>query len=133
MKKLVLTLTATLACAAAFAQGKVAFANNSLHLVYYSTDSSRLRAQDAALSGQGVSSTLLPPGITLVADLYVGTSASSLSLLSTTTFGPSAGAYTLANIILPSPAFPGNVATTFQVQIRDNAFANADLAAAGGG
>jgi hypothetical protein len=132
MKKLILTLTVALASVGAFAQGKIAFANNSLHLVYYTDVASGLRAADAGLAGKGVASTAMPAGVTLVADLYVGTSSSSLSLVTSTAFGPAAGTFTLSNILLPSPTFPGGTAYNFQVQIRDNAFATADAAAAGG-
>jgi len=124
MKKLILTVTASLACVAAFAQGKISFANDSLHLVYYSTDGG-LRPGDAALAGQGVQSSAQPAGVTLVADLYGGTSSSSLSLISTTTFGTTAGRFATVSVNSPTGNF-------FQVQVRDNLFASADAAAAAG-
>lgn len=126
MKKLVLTLTATLACVAAFAQGKIAFVNNSLHLVYYD-QAGGLRAADAALANQGVSASAMPAGVVLVADLYGGTAASSLALISTTTFSPTVGTWTLANVLVPTTAY-----TFYQVQIRDQSFASAAAASAGG-
>jgi len=86
MKKTFLTVVTTLACVAALAQGKVAFKNDSLHLAYFDPDPAKLRPQDAALAGQGPQSTVQPTGVTLVADLYAGTSSSSLALVSTTTF-----------------------------------------------
>jgi hypothetical protein len=126
MKKLILTVTASLACLAAFAQGKISFANDSLHLVYYTTDVSGLRAADAGLAGGATLSTAMPAGVTLVADLYGGTSAGSLALVSTTSFGTTAGRFSSVSVNLTFPA------TTFQVQVRDSAFATAAAAAAGG-
>ena len=38
MKKLLITLTATLLCAGAFAQGKLQFINNTDNLIYFATD-----------------------------------------------------------------------------------------------
>src|ERR1041385_207922 len=96
MKKLVLTAVASLACVAAFAQGKISFQVDSLHLVYYDPAKT-----GASLAGNGVSSSLMPAGINLVADLYVGTSSTSLSLMTTTTFGATPGKMNTANIAVP--------------------------------
>jgi hypothetical protein len=117
--------------AAAFGQGKVAFANDSLHLVYYDPNPLDLRPADAALAGQGVDSANMPAGVTLVADLYAGSSSTSLSLVSTTTFSVTIGRFALVNLVLPN-GLPGGTAHFFQVQIRDNAFASADASAAAG-
>jgi len=130
MKKLLVTATATLACLAAFAQGKVQFANDSLHLIYFSTDGN-LRPADASKAGTGVYGGNMPAGVTLVADLYAGTSSSSLALISTTTFNAvSKGRIVNATVDLPA-GLPGGTPQTFQVQIRDNSFATASAAAAG--
>jgi len=130
MKKLIVTSLATLACVAAFAQGKVSFVNDGQHLVYY--DPSLVLPQDAALAGQGVSSAAMPSGITLVADLYTfsGTGAGTLVLTKTTSFSGVAGKWTTANITA-TPA-PGGQADTFQVQVRDSNFATAAAAEAAG-
>jgi len=129
MKKILVTLTATLVCVAAFAQGKVNMANNSLHLAYYSTDG-QLRPGDAALAGQGASSALQPAGVTLVVDLYAGATSSSLSLVSTTTFSPNAGLWSgPANVIVP---VAGGTAAFFRLDVRDGNFATAAAAASGG-
>jgi hypothetical protein len=114
MKKLVLTVAASLACVAAFAQGKIAFANDSLHLVYYGPSA-------GSLAGSGVTSSNMPVGVTLVADLYGGTSTSSLTLQTTTTFSVTAGRFATVNFTTPS-AGPAGAAEFFQVQIRNNAF-----------
>jgi len=129
MKRLILTLTASLACVAAFAQGKLSFANDSLHLVYYSSAVGGVRAQDSALAGQGVSSATMPVGVTLVADLYAGTSSSALAIVSSTSFGATIGRYASVSTLLP---FAGGSPEFFQVQVRDSTFANAAAAAAGG-
>lgn len=98
MKKLVLTVVASLACLAAFAQGKVNFQNDSLHLAYWGPSA-------GALSGQGVNADNLAAGVAgVVADLYLGTSSSQLFLYQSTSFSPLAtgpgkwlAAQTLAN------------------------------------
>jgi hypothetical protein len=113
----------TIAGATAFGQGKVAFANDSLHLVYY--------GGYTPLAGQGVSSGLMPAGVTLVADLYAGSSSTSLSLVSTTAFSVTVGRFASINTVLPT-GMPGGTAYFFQVQIRDNAFASAIAAENGG-
>jgi len=126
MKKILVTLTATLVCVGAFAQGKIAFENDSLHLYYYSTDGN-LRPADAGLAGTGASSANMPAGVTLVVDLYGGTSSSSLALVSTTTFQAVPGRQNLSNVTVPGVASGTGF---FQVQVRDNAFPTADAAAA---
>ena len=70
----------------------------------------------------------MPSGVTLVADLYVGTSSSSLAFVSSTTFSAAAGRYNTVNTVLSN--IPGGVPQYFQVQVRDNNFSNADIAAA---
>jgi len=124
MKKTFLTIAAALACAAAFGQGKLAFTTDSLHLVYY--DSSA-----GAQSGTAVSSANMPAGVTLVADLYGGTSSASLSLVSTTVFGATAGRWTAANTTFSAPALAAGQTAFFQIQIRDSAFATEAAALAG--
>src|SRR6266404_7737128 len=83
MKTLLVTLTATLACAPGFAQGKIQFANDSLHLVYWDP------TYGPPLGGQPL--TLANAPVTPIADLYVGTSSGTLSLLSSTTFSSTPG------------------------------------------
>jgi hypothetical protein len=117
MKRLILTVAASLACVAAFAQGKISFANDSVHLVYYGSSA-------GSLSGQAVSSGNMPLGVTLVADLYGGTSSSSLTLQTTTTFSVTAGRFATVNFTTPS-AGPAGTANFFQVQVRDNSAATA--------
>lgn len=120
MKKLVLTAVASLACLAAFAQGKISFQANSLHLVYF--DPART---DASLGGTGPFSgpggTNMPPGVSLMGDLYIGTSSSSLSLISSTTFGASPG--TFATMSVQVPGIPGGTSVFVVAQVRDSASA----------
>jgi len=121
MKKLVLTTVASLACLAAFAQGKINFQNDSLHLVYYLSGA-------GALNGQAVNNDNLAAGISgLSADLYMGTSSSSLFLYSSTTFGALAngpGKWTAtqvqaaANATTGAPLILGGNTVFVEVQIR---------------
>jgi hypothetical protein len=134
MKKLFLTVALTAVCAGAFAQGKVVFVNDSTHVYYMSTDTNQLKQADAALAGlrTPANGLITGSGITLRADLYAGTSAESLALVSTTTMQGSLGTgrQNTMNVDLPT-GIPGGVAQFFQVQIRDMAFATAALAQAG--
>jgi hypothetical protein len=123
MKKLVLTAVASLACLAAFAQGKVSFQNDSLHLVYWGSGSS--------LTGSAVNTDNMDPLAAakggLSVDLYMGTSSSTLFLYSSTTFGPvanGAGKWTGASVQAlanagGAPAINGGTSVFVEVQIRD--------------
>jgi hypothetical protein len=116
LKKLPLTFIVGLAGLSAFAQGRMRFETDSLHLVYYDPEAS------GGLGGQPVSPSTMPPGVTLVADLYVGTSSSSLSLYSTTTFNSSVpGEWNSLNLIVPT--IPGGTSVYVVTQIRDDRFA----------
>jgi PEP-CTERM motif len=107
MKKLVLTAVASLACLAAFAQGKIGFNNDSLHLVYWASGA-------GSLNGSAVNSDNMVAGLggtgALAADLYMGTSSSSLTLISSTTFGALAagpGKWTSMSVTAPAPFATG--------------------------
>jgi len=117
MKKLVLTLTAALAAVGAFAQGKVSFQNDSTRLVYYDSSVSGLSGQAAYL---GNTPTNNGSAITLMADMYMGTSSSSLSLLSTTTFSAVPGKWTSTSIVAP---YAAGTTVYIVAQVRDAAFA----------
>ncbi|NOS70632.1 MAG: PEP-CTERM sorting domain-containing protein [Verrucomicrobia bacterium] len=129
MKKTILTLTMVAVSVAAFAQGRVTFVNDSLHRYYFAADPAKLLAADAGLAGTGTVATT-PSGKTLVSDLYIGTSAGSLSLYSSTTLSATLGTQNGANYSLAG--FPGGTAIFVQVQVRDAAFASATLAGLGG-
>jgi len=124
MKKLVLTAVASLACLAAFAQGKIGFQNDSLHLVAWG-------AGAGALSGTPVNSDNMPTNLTgLSVDLYMGTSSSTLFLYSSTTFGTIANGQGkwLATSVLANasasggPAIPsGSVFVEVQIRSTEHA------------
>jgi hypothetical protein len=136
MKKLLVTLTATLVCVGAFAQGKLAFALNTTGIIYFTTDTTHLLpADNKAVAGYqlagsgaygGTSSTIASlagsPAFTVA--LYGGASAGSLSLLTTTTIA-TYGAEgqivqantTFASLAAGTPAF-------FQIQVFDGRAAN---------
>jgi len=110
MKKVVLTLTASLACLAAFAQGKISFQTDSAHLAYY------------AGTSNAISSANLPSG-GLGADLYMGTSSGSLFLYSSTTFGATPGKWNSVSVAANAnangaPAIPGGSTVFVVAQIR---------------
>jgi hypothetical protein len=130
MKKLITTLAITAICVGAFAQGKVAFVNDSLHVYYMDPNPLNLRAADVGLAGTRTPLLgNLPSGVSLRADLYAGTSAASLTLVSSTTMsGAVLGRQLTSNVTLP---IAGGIPQFFQVQIRDSLFATAALAEAG--
>jgi hypothetical protein len=112
MKKLLLTVTLCLACAAAFAQGKVRLVNDSLHLVYFDPGSNGgTNAGQAYLLGMG--------GQTLRIELWSGTASGALSLASGTDFAQQASPGTWAgqNVTLSTAAG----ATFFVIDIYDSA------------
>jgi hypothetical protein len=119
MKKTFLTVAATLACVAAFAQGRVSFTTDSNHLVYYDP------SVGGALGGTAVSAGNLPAGVTLVADLYMGTSSSSLNLYSSSSFSTTPGKWNtvLTTANTPPQSIPGGTQVFIVTQIRDQAFA----------
>jgi len=111
MKKLVLTLTATLACLGAFAQGKIGFQNDSNHLVYFGTS-------DPTYGGQLVGAGAGPAGVSFMADLYIGTVANALSLVASTTFGAVPGKWN--SQAYTSPNIPTGTRVFVEAQIRDS-------------
>src|SRR5262245_24547900 len=107
MKKLLATLTVSLVALAAFAQGKITVANDTLHLVYY--DPPRI---DAALACLAVDSAHYPPAYSLLVDFYLRTSSSSLALVSSTAMAGSVpGEWTPFNVIVP--VIPPGTTTLF--------------------
>jgi len=123
MKKTFLTVTVALACVGAFAQGKVRFVNDSLHLLYFTTNPQNLNSADAGLAGQALPSNgqgSLAAGVNIALDLWAGTTSSSLVKVAQTTMtsGALGGTFNGANVSLPAPM---NAAGTyfFQVQVYD--------------
>src|SRR5437667_5643007 len=109
----------------ASAQGRVTFANDSLHLVYFTTDPNNLMPGDAGLAGQGLwqgTTTNFPGGATLLADLYSGTSSTSLVFVKTASFTNSLAVGRLlpsSSVTLPAGQ-PAGQTTYFQISIRDS-------------
>jgi len=118
MKKLVLTCAATLAAVAAFAQGRVQFGNDSLHLVYFDSSVAGKTNGEAVWTGGG-ESTINGTPYTFLADYYLGTSSSSLSLVSSTTFNStSPGKPSLANY--SAPGIAGGTTVYIVEAVRDS-------------
>lgn len=111
MKKSIIILAALMITFAAFAQGKIAFINDSLHLCYYPPDF------PLGLGGQAVDSAHMPSGTTLVADLYIGTDSSSLAFITSATFSSSPGRWNDLNVTVPG--ILGGTAVFVVAQIRD--------------
>jgi PEP-CTERM motif len=63
----------------------------------------------------------MPPGASLVADLYLGTSSSALSLTTTTTFGSTPGEWIPTQVAVPG--IPGGTTLFVKIQVRNAAFA----------
>jgi hypothetical protein len=123
MRTLLYFLVSGLCCTFCWGQGKLQFSADSVHLVYFD-------ASCGPLAGEAVSSANIPAGFALVADLYAGSTASSLALVTTATFtSPLPGRWNPLNVALP---LSGLTNAWFQVQVRDAAFSNATAAASAG-
>jgi hypothetical protein len=157
MKKLLITMSATLVCVGAFGQGWVGFQNDINNLIYFTTDTTKLLAGDVAktadngggagafplagsglYTGNGGNSTAgsiasLATPTTFIASLWAGTSSSSLSLMTTAPIAD----YTLegqlvgANVVLPT-GMPAGTPVWFQVQVYNAAYGSAGAAWAAG-
>jgi len=118
MKRLFFVATVSLACISAFAQGKILFGNDSLHLVYYDPN-----VFGPPLGGTPVTGNM-PPGVLLVADLYLGTTSSLLSFTSFTTFSSTPGKWNTMPVAVPG--IPGGTTVFVKIQVRDAAHAAAE-------
>ncbi|NOS72462.1 MAG: PEP-CTERM sorting domain-containing protein [Verrucomicrobia bacterium] len=110
----------------AFAQGKINMVNDSTRLVYFAAT----LPADAAFYGQKVPA-VLPSGITLMVDLYGGTTQDSMTLQRTTVINPAIPG-SFGPITFTSVNLPGDVDAFFQIQVRDSAYPTAQLAMLGG-
>jgi hypothetical protein len=118
MKKTLLFTALLVVTQVGFAQGKISFKNDTLHLVYLNPDPAYLAPADASLAGQPVPvGGILPSGAALVVDLFAGTSASSLQSVATVASWPSAGEWLPDNLTLNGLA--AGVPLDFQVQVHD--------------
>ena len=120
MKKLLIVSLTSLVSLAAFGQGKISFSTDSLHLAYYDP----VLAPNG-LAGNAISSGNMPSGVTLVADLYMGTSSGSLFLYSSTSISATPGKWNTisvqanTNAITGAPNIPGFTGVFVVAQIRD--------------
>ncbi len=144
MKKTLLTLTLVAATAAAFAQGKVSFGNDSQHYFVLGTVSSAdvgLGGGVASTSGNTVSGapgaipvSPLPSGATLVAALYGGTTAGNMTLQKSVTLDATgwlqAGRMVPQNVVLTG--IPGAAPAFFQIYVYNGAYATPQAAEAAG-
>jgi len=126
MKTLFACLSAALVCVSAFGQGKLSFANDSNHLVYFSYDTAKMVAGDADLAGYGVHSTTiaqLEGAPTLSVSLWAGASSSILTRMTTTTsWSTEPGRWTPVSLTVNLPA---GAPAYYQVQIYDSRAMNA--------
>jgi hypothetical protein len=117
MKKALLTVVVAAVSLTVFAQGKLSFSNDSLHLVYMNPDPAMLLLADAGLAGQSVPAFgQLPSGALLDANLYLGLSPSSLALAATAPFSSIPGEWMPSNLVLP---YAGGTTLYCQVQVYD--------------
>jgi hypothetical protein len=117
MKKRVFCLVVLLTASAAFGQGKVLFANDSLHLVYWDPEPI---FGPPGLAGQALDAANVPGGYTPVVDLYLGTASQTLTLTMTTTFTPgSPGRWNSAQVAVPG--IPGGTTAVAAIQVRNAA------------
>jgi hypothetical protein len=150
MKKLLITMTVTLVCVGAFAQGKLAFQNNSDNLIYFTTDTTQLLTADAAktangtgtafpiagsglYTGAGSTIAALAGSPNIIAGLWAGTSAGSMTLATTTTIGDVGGEGSVVPVNITFPTFPSGTPIFLQVQVYDSRFAGAAASWLGGG
>lgn len=125
MKTKLFTFALLCVSTAVFAQGKVSMVNDGTRLIYFAAT----RPEDAGLLEEPAPA-VLPSGITLMVDLYGGTSPGSMVLQTSTTIGPIPGMFGPVNFVSPNMA--GGVVGFWQIQVRDAAFANYVLSVNGG-
>jgi MYXO-CTERM domain-containing protein len=134
MKKLIVTMMATLACAGAFAQGSINFTLDSNHLIYFTSDTSKMLPADAQtvsqgllIAGQGAYTGLyngtagsiaaLAGSPTFTAALYGGANAGSMTLQTTTTIGNSDNEGGVNGVPVYPTGIPGGTVWTWDVQV----------------
>lgn len=123
MKTKLFTLALLCVSPAVFAQGKVAMVNDGTRFIYFEST----EPADAAFQGKKVPA-VLPSGITLMVDLYGGTSPGSMVLQTSTTISPAiAGGFGPVNFISPNMA--GGVVGFWQIQVRDAVYPTESLSA----
>lgn len=122
MKKLLLIVAATLVTVSAFAQGKLAFSNDSSRVAYFTSDTAKLMPGDLdvakqALTAANISS--LDGAPILKVELWGGATAGNLSLQTVAaSWSASAGRWTSVNTTFPTLA--AGTAASFQIRIYDS-------------
>jgi hypothetical protein len=126
---ILLLTTATLA----FAQGKLQFFNDATRLIYFTSNTAELSPADAsktvagfplagsgAYTGAGSTITALAGSPSFIVALYGGTSASSLSLQTTTTIGDIAVEGQVVPVNVTFASLPAGTPAWFQIQVYDS-------------
>lgn len=134
MKKTILTLACVAASVAAFAQGKITVATDvNTSLVTFTTDTTRMLANDVALAGHAVPVILGAGQKPLVFGLYAGTSSTSLSLETAIAINTAAGTGQQDGSITPTHfTLPWTGLTYMEVKVWDSAYATYEAQAASG-
>jgi hypothetical protein len=140
VKNLLITITATLVCVAAFGQGKLEFMNNTDNLIYFTTGTLDSRgfgfvmmpadvgktvggfplAGSSAYTGAGSTIAALAGSPTLVAGLWAGTSPGSLSFVTSATIGDVNLAGQINGVQANLAGLPAGTPAFFQVQVYDS-------------
>jgi hypothetical protein len=146
MKKLFITLTATLVCISASGQSKMLFDINTDNLIYLTTNISRIVWADRTTTVDGgygcglvpIAGSSLYTGLTylnnspgtimslagsptFIAALYAGYSSNSLTLLETTTLGGASNPGGINSVSMTTGfLYPSGTPVWFQVQVFDN-------------
>lgn len=130
MKKILITAAMVVACAGAFAQGKVSFGNDASHLLVFTTDASFLTAPYKAMAGLPVSQGATIGAFT--AELWGGTAVGNMVKQSTVVAGQAGfDAGRLANVNVTLSGIAAGSAASFQVKIYETAAGSFDAAQAG--
>jgi len=147
MKKTLVTLTATLACVAAFAQGKIQFGNDSVHYFVIGNPApgdtgggtTNIAANSNTDAPGAIRQSPLPSGISLAASLYGknGTGFSDGAQLDLQTSYVLSGANWLqngrmANKSVTLPTVAGGQTDTFDIYVYDASYASPFLARTAG-
>ena len=127
-----------LVCVGVFAQGKLQFANNIDNLIYFTTDTTQLAAADvgktvggfalagsSAYTGAGSTIAALAGTPTLVAGLWAGAAAGSLSFVTATTIADVNLAGQIVGVQANLAGLPAGTPAFFQMQVYDSRNANA--------
>ncbi len=132
MKTKLFTFALLWVSTAVFAQGKISMVNDLTRLVYFADYPGSTEPADAAYQGKKVPA-VLPSGITLMVDLYGGTSPGSMTLQTSTTINPQFPPGWFGPLNFVSPNMAGGVVGFWQIQVREAAFANETASGTAGG